>query len=191
MPSVGFISARGRKKLFGVTEYGRLHCYGHCVVFPIKWALVTWVYLSTHQWGVIACGLNSVQPVGWELKAMLLMKKQFHLRRCRCAVKSLWSSMFYVVCLFKQNMVSLWNSWINLISFRKLTNWHYQRGRNPDSITNKKSLTMKCSLLLMCKLKADAKDEWMHGLILFFVVRIYVDGKWRKCTLTEILCSGC
>lgn len=44
----------------------------------------------------------------------------------------------------------------------------------------------------MCKLKADAIDEWMHGLILFFfVVRIYVDGKRRKCTLTEIFCSGC
>lgn len=50
---------------------------------------------------------------------------------------------------------------------------------------------MKCSLLLMCKLKADAKDESMHGLTLFFVVRIYVDGKLRKCTLTEIFCSGC
>jgi len=56
-------------------------------------------------------------------------------------------------------------------------NWRYQRGRNIDSITKKKNLIMKCSLLLMCKLKADAKDEGMHGLIFFFVVRIYVDGK--------------
>lgn len=46
------------------------------------------------------CGTNLVQPGRCELKAFLLTK-WFLLKRCRCAMKFLWSRTLDVVCLFK------------------------------------------------------------------------------------------